>query len=163
MLLDKGKILAARDKRTETVAVPEWGDGAQVLIGSMGALAYARMMDWIETLGTAPTAEPDSEAVVSCDDTPPEADAEEPDREYSAGDDMAVVVRWCAESILDPETYHPAFTATDLDALGDKDPRPLLRIWKSAMQLNRETLESSEAFEKNSDGTAGGGSGGDSP
>ncbi|QXE85970.1 hypothetical protein KP003_16645 [Geomonas nitrogeniifigens] len=38
MVLDKASILAAQDLKREVVDVPEWGEGAQVIVGEMSAL-----------------------------------------------------------------------------------------------------------------------------
>jgi hypothetical protein len=37
MVLDKKTIIAAKDLKRETVEVPEWGDGAQIIIGELSA------------------------------------------------------------------------------------------------------------------------------
>lgn len=38
MILNKGDIMNAPDLRRETVAVPEWGEGAEVIVQEMTAL-----------------------------------------------------------------------------------------------------------------------------
>jgi hypothetical protein len=178
MLLNADQILAAEDKTVKKVAVPEWGEGAKVLVGTMGALARARMDDWIKTLGSSSAAEPEtaagqaseSEELITCDDADPnpsEESAGEPkaataaEREYTSEENTAVMVRWCGECILDPKTKRRAFTDDRVEALGQKSPAALLRIYKAAVEINLATAESAKAFEKNSERTSGGSSGGD--
>lgn len=57
-LLSRAEILSATDKRTMTVATPEWGADTSVLIGVMGPLEYARLVDYSDSLGTPVTTEP---------------------------------------------------------------------------------------------------------
>lgn len=73
MLLTAQQILAVRTAKTRTVDVPEWGEGAQVLVGVMGGLARMEFLDWLEGLGSnvAPPA-PEGESFESCDSPPPE-------------------------------------------------------------------------------------------
>lgn len=71
MLLNAQQILDAGDCRTVEVPVPEWGPGAAVLVGTIGALERARMQDWLDTLGRpigSPT--PQEGEPVTCDDAP---------------------------------------------------------------------------------------------
>ena len=165
MLLNAQQILAANDRKTRTVPVPEWGEGAEVLVGSMGALARARMQDWTETLGQVPDEPEESkDETLSCDSPPPDSEAEKPadaGKVYSMTENVKVMVRWCAASILDPETLKPALTEEQVDTLGSKSTVALRRIYDAALALNLETPESSESFEKNSGGTPGDSSGSD--
>lgn len=190
MLLNAAAILAASDRNTVIVDVPEWGDPgtpqsdpaspdvAQVLVGTMGALAAARLQDWL--LGQPQAASPateagepdDSDEVVTCDSPggepepvgqagPPEPDGdEEPERRYTRTQQTELMLRYVAESILDPDTRRPAFTAEQIEALGTRSKVPLLRIYHAALELNGDTKASSEELEKNSGGTTAGGSGG---
>jgi hypothetical protein len=187
MLLNAEQILAAEDKTVKKVAVPEWGQGARVLVGTMGALARARLDDWIETLGRSPKPPAPPEAasdegqaaideVVTCDDPDPATDNQQPatggqqpadapvrpgEKEYSSEENTAVMVRWCAECILDPKTRRRAFTDDQIEALGTKSPAALLRVYRAALDVNLATKPAAEAFEKNSEGTSGADSGGD--
>ena len=160
MLLNAEQILAARDKKTKIVPAPELGEGAEVLVGSMGALARAEMDDWLQTLGHVPEPpEPAEDEVVTCDTEPP-PEPEPGDREFSLTENTAVMVRWAAECILDPETHRPAFGAERVAELGQKHSGFLLRVYEAAIEVNLATEAAAEAFEKNSEGTAGKDSGG---
>lgn len=76
MLLNAAQILAQRGARTVTVDVPEWGEGAQVLVGVIGGLAKARIIDWLDGIGRAPEPpEPAEDDTFSCDSPPPEQNA----------------------------------------------------------------------------------------
>lgn len=179
-LLSAEQILAVDDKNCRKVAVPEWGKDAKVLVGSMGALDRARMDDWLASLGQSPPpVEPpaadegqgDSEGLVTCDSPDPESDepsgelGHEPpaagrERRYTSEDNTAVMVRWCALCILDPKTRRRAFTDDQIEALGAKSPAALIRVYQAALDVNLATKAAAEGFEKNSDGTGGGDSGG---
>jgi hypothetical protein len=83
--LSADQILAARDRRTAKVKCPEWG--GVVLIGEMGALANARLVEWwqarrrsriAERDRDAEEIEPESEEPVSCDSPQPAGEAEVP-------------------------------------------------------------------------------------
>jgi hypothetical protein len=168
MLLNAAAIIAAKDKRTITVAVPEWGDGGEVLVGSMSALDRARLGDWL--LGQQPLPPPESEPqseepmVVTCGSPSPagESLADEADPapvRYSKEQDLEFLLRYVAGSILDPETYAPAFTVAEIERLGAKDRAPLDRIYAAALALNADTPAAAADVEKNSGGTAASGSG----
>lgn len=157
MLLNAQGILGARDRTTRTVPVPEWGDDAEVLIGSMGALDRAALQDFVSSLGKKSAAEPPADETASCDSQPPD----EAPREYSMTENVEVMVRWCALSILDPQTQQRAFTDADIKALGAKSMSPLQRIYEAALDLDLETKKARDAAEKNSVRTTGGSSGGD--
>jgi hypothetical protein len=49
MILDKATILAAHDRKRVTVPVPEWGDGAEVIIQEMSALDRDRLSAEVRT------------------------------------------------------------------------------------------------------------------
>lgn len=185
MLLNAEQILAAADKAVKIVPVPEWGDGAEVLVGSMGALDRARMDDWIDTIGRPKDSDPakpeaeespeSAEPILTCDDVDPEPDADpkstadaegsEPsppaEKTYSCEENTAVMIRWCALCILDPKTRVRAFTDGEVEALGAKSPAVLLRIYQACLDINLTSRQAAEAFEKNSEGTSGVDSGGD--
>jgi hypothetical protein len=185
MLLNAEQILATADKKTQIVPVPEWGDGAEVLVGSMGALDRARMDDWIDTIGRPKSPDParpeaekspeSTEPILTCDDVDPEPDAdpkspadaegsETPppaEKTYSSEENTSVMIRWCALCILDPKTRKRAFTDEQIEALGTKSPAVLLRIYQACLDINLATRTAAEAFEKNSEGTSGVDSGGD--
>lgn len=181
MLLTAAQILAARDKKTVEVAVPEWGEGASVLVGIMGALEYAEFQDWLRHCGRPPEApaEADESAdkpirVFTTDSPggepepldaeaagPEEADDDEsPARQYSFRDHAELMIRWALYCVLDPETQERAFTLDQLEALGAKSPAALQRICAVAMELHYGTESAVADFEKNSDGTPDGDSGG---
>jgi hypothetical protein len=158
-MLSAKQILAAQDRQTRTVHVPEWAtDGDDVvLIGTMGALDYAELQDWIGNMGTEPeTDEPD---VVSCDT--PDLDKEPPEKTYSNAETFELMVRWCIYTILDPKTQQTAFTSEQVRDLGRKSFVALERVYIAALELNRVTQDAAEAFEKNSEGTPGSASGGE--
>lgn len=161
MALTGNQILAAGDRQTAEVHVPEWAtDGDDiVLVGSMGALDYAALQTWIDEAGTVP--EPDENTVVTCDSAPDdESRAQSDEKEYTFAETVEMMVRWCCYSILDPETLQPAFTIDQVRALGAKSVRALERVYQAALELNRATKESAQAFEKNLEGTAANASGG---
>lgn len=202
MLLTAAQILAAPDKKTVVVPVPEWGEGAEVLVGSMGALARAEMEDWFQGIGRVPGPADDETGVVTCDSPPDdeishearivlleqavqdllaalEEDLSAQEREaltariqkvldgdvdapkvYTTTENIEAMVRYCAASILDPETRKPAFTSAQVQDLGDKDHAALSRVYVAALDLNRATRPAAKAFEKNSDRTSDGDSGG---
>lgn len=163
MLLNAQQILATGDKKTREVDVPEWGKDAKVLVGSMGALAHARLQDWLDSHGNTPAIaekEPADEEVISCDSPQPPDDVEASaapaaEKVYTNVENAEVVLTWCVECILDPQTQKPAFSRYQLEELGWKDMAPLFRIYEAALDLSRASVESADAFEKNSPGTAG--------
>lgn len=156
MLLNASQILAASDRKTCEVDVPEWGAGATVLVGSMGALGHARLQDWLDDHGSVP--EEETPTTESCDS--PEVEEKSAPKVYSKAEDMEVVLTWCIECILDPVSLKPAFTRDQMEALGEKNPAPLFRIYAKALELSLATPEAAETLEKNSERTAGAGSGG---
>lgn len=161
MMLNKEQILTARDKRTLEVEVPEFGEGATVLIGTMGALTFARLTDWVNGLGRADPPEDETDAPVSCDDVPDAGTDEPARRTYTNAENTEVMVRWCAACLLDPATHRPAFGEADVAALGDKSPAALSRIYRAILELHHETPEARDELEKNSGRTTADGSGGD--
>lgn len=202
MLLTAQQILAAQDKKTTTVPVPEWGEGAEVLVGSMGALARAQMDDYFKTMGQSPEPDEDDE-MVTCD-APAEVESREvspgaraqqlegllrellsldapsaddwlalqkhitsvldgtapPPKVYSSTENSQIIVRWCAECILDPKTYRPAFSLEQVAELGGKHPAALERIYNAALELTLSTNKARDEFEKNSERTPADSSGG---
>jgi len=159
-MLNGKQILAARDRKTVEVKVPEWAtDGDDVvLVGTMGALDYAALQDWIDSMGT--TAEPAENEVISCD-TPVGDGSGDPERTYTNSETFELMVRWCLYSILDPETGRPAFSLDQLAELGNKSPTALERVYQAALDLNKVSKKATEDFEKNSGRTAGDDSGGE--
>jgi hypothetical protein len=156
MPLSAKEILAVQDVKTVEVQVPEWGTDATVLVGTMSALRRAEMFAWIDTLGTEVESS-DEDVPYTCDSP---SDDSAPTKQYSKADDMRVLLRWCAECILDPKTKKPAFTSEQVEQIGGlHDERPLLRIYNAAVTLNAGTQEEREALEKNSGGTCDGDSG----
>jgi len=159
-MLNAKQILTAPDRKTVEVSVPEWAtDGDDVvLVGTMGAMDYAALQDWIDSMGSTP--EPDENEVISCD-TPAADDAAEAGRTYTNSETFELMVRWCLYSILDPKTKKPAFAIDDLQVLGNKSLPALERVYQAALDLNRITKKATEDFEKNSGGTAEEDSGGE--
>lgn len=181
MLLNAAAILAAKDKKTVVVPVPEWGQAgcgqeAQVLVGSMGAMDHARIGDWLLSLPEHETRSEDEESpsVVTCESPEgkpePVPDAKQPDvaqrdasapaRQYTRLEQTELMIRYVAASILDPETHRPAFTHEQVTALGDKSLVALDRIYQAALELNGDTKAAAGELEKNSERTAAAGSGG---
>jgi hypothetical protein len=177
-MLTGAEILAARDRRTKVVAVPEWG--GQVLIGTMGALDAVRMVDWLDGLEQAP-ADPDRDkeepVTVMTTDSPggkpevlddddaaakaPEASPAKPRRKLTACEHMELRLRYLTASILDPQTHQPAFDRSQIEQLGQKNHRVLTRLYDEILALHAQDDAELGAFEKNSGGTSTGGSGGD--
>lgn len=156
MPLTREQILAASDVETEEVHVPEWASGGDdvVVIAALGALPRARLQDWVNTLGTstAPaTAEPADDDLVTCDSPPAPAEEAEtpPEKTYTLVENFKVMVRWCVESIVDPETRAALFSLEDIEALGRKSPVALRRLYDAALALNLETEDAVEDAEKN--------------
>lgn len=168
-LLNAEQILAAEDRKFVKVPVPEWGAGAKVLVGTMGALTRARIEDWLLDLhrrhSEPPSDDLDDGSPVTCDSEPPkDADSEvsEPGS-YTHAQNTELMIRWCAACVLDPQTKRPAFTDEQVEALGDKSEAALLRVYKAAVELNLATAKAGADAEKNSERTGGGDSGSVSP
>lgn len=185
MLLNAQQILAAGDRKTVEVEVPEWGAGAKVLVGSIGAMAQAEIRDWLRSLRVPAVAAPEAELVtcddaapaasgrpLSCDSAPaePQDAAEAVEEEEAAPEDtgpqlsqvesLELALRWCVGCILDPVTQRPAFTLAEMDRLAEKCQPAIWRIYDRALELSLASRQASEAFEKNSGRTSGPGSGG---
>lgn len=172
MLLNAGQILSARDKRTIEVDVPEWGKDAKVLIGTLGALARARIAEYFfnnEQLRSQTEKEKREDEIITTDSPDPddgqidEEDIAEPEIRVKVGPvtNLKFKLEYLKYSILDPETYLPAFTAEQLEQLGEKDKDVIERLYEAAVDLNLETKEAIEDAEKNSGKTTGEGSGSD--
>lgn len=164
-MLSPKQILAARDKKTVEVHVPEWSsDGDDVvLVGTMGALDYAELQDYIDGMGTPVEKEIPDDEVLSCDSPEPGPKDEDkpPKQTYSNSETFELMVRWCLYSILDPKTRKAAFTIKQVRELGAKNFQALERVYQAALDLNRATKDSAEAFEKNSKRTDAKDSGGE--
>jgi len=157
MLLSGEDILKAKDKKTVQVPVPEWGEGAEVLVGSMGALDRAKLAEFFNERGTKiehETVEEKPRIVTTTSPTEKgETLDEEPEaetRRYTMTDHTEFKLMYLAASILDPKTYQTAFTVEQIEELGRKDPKPLNRLFDAAAELNLESVESLEGAEKNS-------------
>jgi len=160
MLLNGKDILAARDKKTATVPVPEWGEGAEVLIGTMGSLDRIRLFEWFENKSRkrVQAEEKDEQPRIVTTDSPTEngesldGDSEEdaPETNFTMMEHAEFKLEYLVASILDPETYEPAFTAEQIKQLGKKDPKPLTRIFNEATKLNLDEVNAFEDAEKNS-------------
>ena len=176
-MLTREQMMTALPPTTREVSVPEMGEGATVLIGTIGPHTYGRLMDLFEEVAkpkTKPqraTTDEEDGAIYTCD-TPPEErpDAEqEPESEgertltLSIGDDMRLSVEWAAAVIVDPETLEPMFSTDDVERVfrGCEGRRALTRIVQAGQELNLQTKDSREELEKNSETTANDASGGD--
>jgi len=177
MLLNATAILAARDRETREVPIPEW-EGA-ILLGVMGALPGAQLLDWLEQQKELPPEVPaedpqdDEEVtVLTCDSpqgrpepvepqttTAAEDQAPEPKR-YNRSVEIEWRLRYLIATILDPVTLLPAFSLADLPKLGAKHPAGLSRAYRAALELNGETPEAAADLEKNLPGAGTGNSGG---
>ena len=161
MLLSGEQILKAKDKKTVQVSVPEWGEGAEVLVGSMGALDRVRLAEAFNNIGTKEESETVEEKPRIVTTTSPTEKGEvlgetgeEPEAgklKINATDYAEFKLRYLAASILDPKTYQTAFTVEQIEELGRKDPKPLNRLFDAAAELNLESVEALEGAEKNSD------------
>jgi hypothetical protein len=169
MLLNGKEILSVKDKKTIEVDVPEWGEDAKVLIGSLGALARARIANYFfndERLRTA--VEDDEDGIVTTDSPDPDEQDYEQDevkeineRKISPVTNMNFVLEYLSYSILDPQTFKPAFTKEQIEELGEKNKDVLYRLYYAAVDLNLETQKALKEAEKNLPKTTGKGSGGD--
>lgn len=109
--LNKADILAAEDRPTEKVPVKEWGGAVTIR-----TLSGTEREEWQL-----------SQVKMTVD---------------KAGDLSRVPnikgaqVRLVQMSIVDPATLEPLFSKTEVDALGDKSPVALDRVFKAAIALN---------------------------
>ena len=181
--LNREAILAARPADTVEVPVPEWGEGACVVLATMGPLEYAELIDWMDTLGrparktAAPEPDDDGPAVpedFTCDapalpDAEPAAepddeaadDEAEPERTFSISEIWRIKLRWIVLTAVDPDTYERIFTVQDVEQLGRKNVDALNRLAEAARKLHHDTKEAAEDFAKNSERTPSDASGGD--
>jgi len=158
MLLSGEQILKAKDKKTVQVSVPEWGEGAEVLVGSMGALDRAKLAEFFNERGTKIEQETVEEKPRIVTTTSPtekgetlgEEEPEAETRRYTMTDHTEFKLMYLAASILDPKTYQTAFTVEQIKELGRKDAKPLNRLFDAAAELNLESVEALEGAEKNS-------------
>ena len=169
MFLNAQKILDAQDRKTKIVYCPEW-DG-DVLIGTMGAMDRAKIADYIlsmEALKNGKKQKDDSE-VLTCDSPEGKSESieekEQNDTEtrvkFTREQHTNLMLSYLAVTILDPETKKPVFNPEQIGLLGQKNPKPLSRLYEAALKLNAETEEEMEEIEKNSVKTAAENSGGD--
>ena len=151
MLLSGEDILKAKDKKTVKVPVPEWGEGAEVLVGSMGALDRVKLAEFFDERSTKEDSETVEEQPRIVTTTSPTekgevlGDGSEEDtgdeqveemRRFTLTDHAEFKLRYLAASILDPKTYQTAFTVEQIEELVRKDPKPLNRLFDVASDLN---------------------------
>lgn len=172
MLLNRKQIEEALPPITREVPVPEFGEGATVLIGTVGPLEYGRLQDLFGKLAKPQQRhepEDDDGKLYTCDTPPderPDGEDEADDAEdvtLSPGASLKLLVEWAAASIVDPTTFKPMFTPAQIDETfrGPQGRTVLVRIVDAAQELNLQTKESREELEKNSDTTASDVSGGE--
>lgn len=184
-LLNADAMLKARDRKTIAVPCQEWG--GEVLIGEMGALGMAQLYDWLDSKqkfeseeepGKAPAEEEDDRISIVTTDSPggqpeyldekddrlPDTEAEQ-DFDYpkkkklNLEDNIEFHLRYLIESILDPESYLPAFNLAQLTHLGRKNPKVIKRLFDAAQAFHKQINGTPEAFEKNSPTAADSGGG----
>jgi hypothetical protein len=122
-ILNREQFLSKRPLRTETVDVPELGEGAQVIVSEMTARArdaYERSL--VDLRGKTPR--PMLENV------------------------RAKLVARC---VVD-ESGAPLFTEADVEAVGDTSAAAMDRLYAAAQRLNGMTKADEEELVKNSDG-----------
>jgi hypothetical protein len=122
VILDKTAILAAPDRRRETVDVPEWGEGAQVILQEMSALDRDRF---------------NTERQIEFVDGPPGKDGK-PTQVPKMGTDAMVnyAARVLVRCIVDEEGKR-IFTDDDAEMLGGKSTKVLQRLFKVVAELNK--------------------------
>ncbi len=125
----RDQILNAKDIKSETVAVPEWG-GEFTIRGLTGAQQQAA-----SDAATVKEKGPDGEDV-------------------SRVDGSKLAVEMLLRSLIDPETNAAILEPADADALMQKSANVLNRLAAVAMKLNGMTKDEDAAIEKNSDATA---------
>ena len=80
---------------------------------------------------------------------------------YTKLQNTELMVRYPVCCILDEKTYQPAFNLDQVEALGQKNPEVLNRLYLIALDLNADNKKAAEEIEKNSVGTPASASGGD--
>ncbi len=159
MPLKAAQLLEQDVLETTVVSVPEWarnGD-CQVMIRMMDGFA----MSVFEARTEA--AQRDVMADSGADDAAQADDAETVQR---AQHELRrrLMVEYVAASIVDPETLELVYdTPAKIEILGKKRGMGLRRIFNAASKLNRDTTEDIEELRKNFGGTAGSGSGSNTP
>jgi hypothetical protein len=163
-LLNAEGISSARDRETVTVDVPEWE--GEILIGTMGALDAAQLQDWLEPLFKPKEDEENDDTLVTCDspegkpENLEEGGEEQPSRPLTHSEHTEFMLRYLAATILDPQTYQPAFSRDEIEKLGQKNGKVLRRLHDAAVALHETIDEQVEGAAKNSVATPTGSSGG---
>lgn len=134
-MLSKEAILAADDRPTETLPVPEWG--GDVMIRGMSGLdrdAFFTSQVLRDTAGNI------------------------------IGQDLRNgAAKLAARSIIDPDTREPMFDLAEVEVLGRKSAKALGRVEAVAQRLSGLTEETSKELGKDSASTPSGDSGSVSP
>ncbi len=125
----RARILAAKDIKSQTETVPEWGDESGPLVLELRGLT-----------GETQTACLAASAVK----------AKGPDGEETTQTDNAKLAQLILmKSLYDPETRALVFEDADADALWQKSGAVLNRLAQIAMRLNGMTADEEAAIEKN--------------
>jgi hypothetical protein len=127
-LLSRDEILSAQDTKYDTVPVDEWSKGASVRVRSLPAV----LRDFMEAQ-ILEAREKSKESAVA---VPTNV--------------RAIVVAFC---VVDAEGRQ-LFTPNDIEALGQKNVRPIQRIYDKALELNAITDADISKLAGNSDGEA---------
>lgn len=123
-ILSKDQILGAPDLQRETVPVPEWGEGAEVIISEMSGEAAD---DWAAETYTV------------------DGDGEDAKVKVNRKNFQARAVAAC----LVDEAGNRLFTTEEVAKLGRKSGKVLGRLFSVADRLNGLTPKSRKALEKN--------------
>ncbi len=120
MALTREQILAQNDLKSETVSVPEWGDGAQVIVRTMsGTERDAYEISIIQSNG----------------------------KDFEANRENARA-KLLVQTIAD-ETGNRLFTDEDVTELGKKSAAALDRIYTVSSRLNKLSKTDVEELAKN--------------
>lgn len=134
-MLSKEAILAADDRPTEEVSVPEWG--GEVLVRGMSGADR-------DAFFTSQVLRDKGGNIIGQD----------------LRRNAAKLAAWC---IVDPRTRQPMFDLAELEVLGRKSAKALGRVETVAQRLSGITEEASEELGKDSESTPSDGSGSGSP
>lgn len=126
-LLNRDQILAANDRPTEEVEVPEWG-GSVIVMGLNGRGRDEFFASLYRQRGK---------------------------QQYM--DNENATAKLCARCIIDPDTREPLFTQQDVHALGEKSGAALDRVYQAAQRLSGLSDEDFEELGKDSGSTPNGG------
>jgi len=119
-LLNRDAILAADDLASENIAVPEWGEGAEVKVRCMTA---EERDEW-------------------------DASIYQEVRGKVVVDRKNFRAKLLAKTIVD-ESGVPIFSESDIETLGKKSSIVITRLFITAQRINGLSKEAQEALEKN--------------